>query len=58
METELKGHKLILNYVKTLPNYAGVYRMLDKNGTLLYVGKAKDLKKRVVNYTNLNALSP
>lgn len=34
----------------TLPNSPGVYRMLDKNGELLYVGKAKNLKNRVATY--------
>ena len=46
------GPKLIADYVKRLPGKPGVYRMFDEFGTVLYVGKAKDLKKRVTAYTS------
>ncbi|MGE8103490.1 excinuclease ABC subunit UvrC [Allorhizobium sp. NPDC080224] len=49
-ETGLTGAELIGEFVKRLPNAPGVYRMLNKDGEVMYVGKARSLKKRVSNY--------
>ena len=50
------GIEVIQNNVKIAPLKPGVYRMLDKNGKVLYVGKAKSIKKRIVAYTHFDKL--
>ncbi|WP_337996871.1 excinuclease ABC subunit UvrC [Oleispirillum naphthae] len=50
------GAEVIEAVLKTLPGSPGVYRMLDAKGDALYVGKAKNLKKRVVAYTRTDQL--
>ena len=52
------GIAAIKEQLKTAPSKPGVYRMLDQGGEILYVGKAKNIRKRVTSYTragNLNA---
>ncbi len=50
------GVAAIRNVLKTLPLRPGVYRMQDASGEVLYVGKAKALKNRVANYTQVARL--
>ena len=40
--------------IKTLPNEPGVYQYFDKEGVIIYIGKAKNLQKRVASYFNKN----
>jgi excinuclease ABC subunit C len=51
------GVAAIRNVLKTLPARPGVYRMQDARGDVLYVGKARALKQRVTNYTQVARLS-
>jgi excinuclease ABC subunit C len=50
------GVAAIRNVLKTLPQRSGVYRMQDAKGDVLYVGKARSLKQRVANYTQIKQL--
>lgn len=58
MSRNKHNNNYIKEYVKTLPSQSGVYQMFNNQNKCLYVGKAKNLKNRVTNYTVINNLSP
>ena len=51
------GVKLIKSTLNKLPNGSGVYKFINLYNEILYIGKAKNLKKRVSSYTNLSKQS-
>ncbi|HEY2891015.1 MAG TPA: excinuclease ABC subunit UvrC [Dongiaceae bacterium] len=51
-----RGVEVIADALRRLPQSPGVYRMLNKSGDALYVGKARNLKKRVNAYTQIGKL--
>ncbi|WP_119678065.1 excinuclease ABC subunit UvrC [Indioceanicola profundi] len=51
-----RGVETIKGYLRTLPETPGVYRMMNADGDVLYVGKARNLKRRVTNYTQVQRL--
>ena len=53
IEARRNGPDIIRDFVKRLPAKPGVYRMFDAKGDAIYVGKARNLKNRVANYTRL-----
>ncbi len=52
-ESVKRGVAVIKRHWKNAPNSPGVYRMIAENGDVLYVGKAKNVRKRVASYTRL-----
>ncbi|MCX7208051.1 MAG: excinuclease ABC subunit UvrC [Proteobacteria bacterium] len=54
----LSPQEILLEHVKSLPSQPGVYRFIGADGTVLYVGKAISLKKRVGSYFQKNDHSP
>ena len=52
-----RGLEVLKENVKLAPNLPGVYRMINQNGEVLYVGKAKNIKKRITSYTHIDKLT-
>src|SRR5499433_4611341 len=52
------GRAVIMRHAKTAPGGPGVYRMIDKSGDVLYVGKAKSIRKRILSYTRPTGYDP
>ncbi|GBQ29481.1 excinuclease ABC subunit C [Gluconacetobacter sacchari DSM 12717] len=52
----VRGVEAILHALQTMPLSPGVYRMIGEKGEVLYVGKARLLKRRVTSYTQLGKL--
>jgi excinuclease ABC subunit C len=52
------GRAVILNHAKLAPSSPGVYRMIDAKGDVLYVGKAKNIRKRVIAYARPTGYDP
>lgn len=51
-----KGLENLLQHIKIAPEKPGVYRMIGEDGEVLYVGKAKNIKKRITSYSHINKL--
>jgi excinuclease ABC subunit C len=52
------GRAAIARHVRLAPSLPGVYRMIDANGDVLYVGKAKNIRKRILAYTRPTGYEP
>ena len=52
------GRAAILRHVKHAPSAPGVYRMVDAHGAVLYVGKAKNIRKRIASYARPTGYDP
>ena len=52
------GRAVIADSAKLAPSSPGVYRMIDAKGDVLYVGKAKNIRKRIIAYTRPTGYEP
>src|SRR5262245_9874884 len=52
------GRAVIADHAKLAPSSPGVYRMIDAKGDVLYVGKAKNIRKRIIAYTRSTGYEP
>ncbi|HEY7665181.1 MAG TPA: excinuclease ABC subunit UvrC [Xanthobacteraceae bacterium] len=52
------GRAVVARHAKLAPSSPGVYRMIDANGEVLYVGKAKNIRKRTIAYTRPTGYEP
>jgi excinuclease ABC subunit C len=52
------GRAVIVKHAKLAPSSPGVYRMIDANGDVLYVGKAKNIRKRIIAYARPTGYDP
>lgn len=53
----MKGIKAIQKALENMPSSSGIYRMVGSDGDILYIGKAKNLKKRIYSYTQIAKLT-
>lgn len=57
MITDIRqGLEILKKHIKVAPEKPGVYRMIGADGKVLYVGKAKNIKKRIVAYSHIDKL--
>jgi excinuclease ABC subunit C len=47
----MKGKEFLLNCIQNIPQSPGIYKFIKDNGEILYIGKAKNLKKRLLSYS-------
>src|SRR5882724_3883276 len=52
------GRTVIARHARLAPKGPGVYRMIDAQGDVLYVGKAKSIRKRIISYARPTASDP
>ena len=56
MSSLQEGADIIRQHARTAPTAPGVYRMVNQHGDVLYVGKAKNIRKRILSYTQISRL--